>query len=474
MTASTRRRPGRGRPGAGGGARRGAPDPTQTRLLAYRVLLRVESAGAYADLTLRAGLSRSTLTAGDRALATELVYGTLRWRGRLDHLLAAVLDRKLADLEPRVLTLLRLGAYQVIFADNVPNAAAVDQSVRVARASGVERAASLVNAVLRRLSSQAAEIPLPELAADPRGHLMHALSMPGWIAERMLEEFGPEEAAELATASNAVPPLVARVHARLERAKVLDELVERFPDATACMHAPYGVRLGHRGDPGRDPAFMEGRITIQDEASQLVIDLLDPQPGESVLDVCAAPGTKATAAAERVGERGRVVALDRSASRLRLVGRDARRLGLGNLGTAEADATRPLPPVAPEAGFDRVLVDAPCSGLGTLRRHPDARWRVRAEDPARLAEVQQAILRNAATALRPGGTLVYSTCTFLPEENEAVVEAFLREHADFRRAATDGAAQPVRALLSDDGWLRTLPHQLDTDAFRAVRLERTP
>jgi 16S rRNA (cytosine967-C5)-methyltransferase len=232
--------------------------------------------------------------------------------------------------------------------------------------------------------------------------------------------------------------------------------------------------LGHGGHPAHDPAFLEGRFTIQDEASQLVVSYLEPKPGERILDVCAAPGTKTTAIAEEIGDAGEVVAVDRNGRRLGLVGRDARRLGLGNVTACEHDALRPLRVLAEPCAFDRVLVDAPCSGLGTLRRNPDARWRVRPFDPQRLAETQTAILRNAAAALRPGGVLVYSTCTLLPEENERVIEAFLSESRDFRPLPAEAAPAATRALVSPDGSLRCFPHLHDTDGFFAARLERHP
>jgi 16S rRNA (cytosine967-C5)-methyltransferase len=440
-----------------------------------RVLERVENAGAYADLALRAELGRSALGSLDRALATELVYGTLRWRGRIDHLLSHVLARDLGKLEPRVAIVLRLGAYQLLFSEQIPAITAVDQAVHCARAGGLERATGLVNAVLRRLAAEAGEIPLPTLASDPVGHLTHALSIPGWIAERWIDLFGAGEAAALASASNAVPSHTLRANrTRTRRSLLLRELRERFPDATPCRYAPDGIVLGRRGNPGRDPAFLEGRCTIQDEASQLIVDLLDPRPGERILDVCAAPGTKTTAIAERLGSSGEVLALDRNPRRLALVSRDARRLGLGIVRVQKADATRPLLGVARAGSFDRVLVDPPCSGLGTLRRNPDARWRIRPTDPLRLAAIQRSILEQAAAALRPGGTLVYSTCTLLPEENEAVVEDFLRNRPEFRLGGPEDFSEATRPLADPRGWFRALPQRHEMDGFVAARLERMP
>ncbi len=472
MLDAKRQRRHRGSPRSEAGPRRNGT-PTQSRLLAVRVLERVERAGAYADIALHAALRRSRLAPVDRALATELVYGTLRWRGRLDLLLSRVLERDFATLEPLVVTLLRLGAYQIVFTRSVPDSAAVDQTVRCARALGAERATGLVNATLRRLARVHDRIPLTDLAEDPLGHLTGVLSLPPWIAERWLEIYGAEEAAMLARASNQVPPITARVNPlRSSREALIEELEPRLPDVRPCRLAPRGLVLGHRGHPARDPAFLEGRFTIQDEASQLVVAYLGPKPGERILDVCAAPGTKTTAIGEEIGDAGEIVALDRNVRRLGLVGRDARRLGLANITTCDYDATRTLRGFAAKGSFDRILVDAPCSGLGTLRRNPDARWRVRAGDPQRLAETQTAILRNAATALRPGGVLVYSTCTLLPEENEMVVESFLSEARGFRLGPGDAAPEPTRPQVGPDGYLRCFPHLHDTDGFFAARLER--
>jgi len=257
---------------------------------------------------------------------------------------------------------------------------------------------------------------------------------------------------------------------RGDRDALLEELRPHFPDAAPCRLAPDGLVLGRRGDPTREPAFGEGRMTVQDEASQLVVELLDPRPGERVLDTCAAPGAKATAIGERIGAAGRVLALDRHARRLGLVARDATRLGLANVETRCADATDAG--ALPDEPFDRVLVDAPCSGLGALRRNPDARWRVQPESIDALASLQRAILAAVATRLRPGATLVYSTCTLSHEENEDVVEWLLAHESTLRRVGRDEMPPAVRPLVGDDGALRCLPQRHDTDGFFAVRLER--
>ncbi len=437
------------------------------------MLERVQRTRAYADLALHGALARSHLSAPDRALATELVYGTLRWRGRLDFLLGQVLDRDLDKLEPLVASALRVGAYQILMSDRIPASAAVDQSVRSVRAAGVDRASGLVNAVLRRLASEHARIEFPPLATDPLGHLTHALSVPRWIAERLIERFGVDEAAALAAASNEPPPRTIRANPlRIERDALVRALGETHASTGPTRFAPYGLTLERRGDPGSDRHFLEGHYTIQDEASQLVVEMVGAGPGQRVLDTCAAPGAKATALAERVGPHGRVVALDRHSRRLGLVRRDARRLGLDWIETEERDASRSLDDLTQAGAFDAVLVDAPCSGLGTLRRNPDARWRVEPRDPERLSVLQQSILGQAAGTVRPGGSLVYSTCTLLAEENEGVVEWFLDEHAGFALVDRDRLPSCVQPLVGSDHFLRCLPHRDGMDGFFAARFER--
>ncbi|MCH7645224.1 MAG: 16S rRNA (cytosine(967)-C(5))-methyltransferase RsmB [Myxococcales bacterium] len=469
-----RTRPNRGRPnGRGTSDRRRTSAPTHTRLLALRVLERVSSAGAYADILLHSALGRSALNAPDRAFATDLVYGTLRWRGTIDYYLNHFVDQDLAKLEPLVASTLQLGAYQLLFAKRVPASAAVDQSVRCIRAAGMSRATGLVNAVLRRLSLEHHKIALPSVNDDPTAHLTHALSLPRWLAERWIERCGVEGAVALAKACNEPPPLTIRANRlRSDARELLQDVLENFPEATACRFARGGIVLGRKGNPAQDRNFLAGRFTVQDEASQLVVALLDPQPGERVLDLCAAPGGKTTAIAERVGPSGSVIAVDRNTRRLDLVQRAVRRLGLKGIRTVARDATRSLAELAPEGGFDRILVDAPCSGLGTLRRNPDAKWRVRPGDPARLAEVQRALVGNAAAVLRSGGTLVYSSCTVLAEENEEIARHFLRGSRDFAPISKDALPNEVKILADSDGFLRTFPHIHDTDGFFAARFER--
>jgi len=460
-------------PGRGSSVRKTA-GPTAPRMIAIRVVERVQRAGAYADLALHHALVQSRIPAADRALATELVYGTLRWRGRLDYLIAQALDRDISKLEPLVTSALRVGAYQLFFSDRIPANAAVDEAVRCVRAMGLERATGLVNAVLRRLARDGDTIEFPSLDTDPLDYLVHGGSLPLWLAERWLDEFGAEEAAELAKSLNEPAPMTIRVNrTKTTREALLPDLLRRFPEAALCRYAPDGIILGRKGDAGQDPTFLSGQISVQDQASQLVVHLLDPQPGERVLDTCAAPGTKTAAIAERPAGEGHVLALDRHPRRLQLVGRGMRRLEVGGVATLARDATKPLDDLeAPDGPFDRILVDAPCSGLGALRRNPDARWRIRPEDLESLAKVQRAILESAAEVLRPGGSLVYSTCTITKEENESVIQGFMATRPGWQIAPKKSAPAVMQELIDDDGFLRVFPHRHDMDAFFAVRLIR--
>src|SRR6056297_2357209 len=466
---------GRGRrwPGRSQAPRKSA-GPTLPRMIAIRVVERVQRAGAFADLALHHALVESRMPAADRALATELVYGTLRWRGRLDYLVHQALDRDPAKLEPLVTSALRVGAYQLFFSDRIPANAAVDEAVRCVRAMGLERATGLVNAVLRKLAREGDRIALPDLESDPLGHLVHACSLPQWLAERWLAELGPQEAAALATAMNGPAPMTVRVNrTKTSRPELLEELRSRFPEAEACRFAPDGIVLGHRGDPGRDPAYQDDRMSVQDEASQLVVELLDPRPGDRILDTCAAPGTKTAGIAERLDGEGHVLALDRHARRLKLVARGIRRLQIGGVATLERDATKSLADLLDHGGpFDRILVDAPCSGLGSLRRNPDARWRIQPRDLAELAVIQRAILESAAAVSRPGTRLVYATCTLTREENDEVVRGFLATRPSWRIASREEAPASLRDLIDEGGALRLWPHRQDMDGFYAVALVR--
>ncbi len=442
---------------------------TTPRSIAWRVLDRVELDRAFAELVLHAELRESNLNRRDRAFATELSYGTLRLRGRLDATISVGLDRPLERVEPRVRNLLRLSAYQILFMNSVPAPAAVDEAVKMARNGGIARASGFINAVLRGLAGrhEAGEVVFPKLEDDPVGCLEQWGSLPRWLAERWVNQYGPEEAAKLAEASFSAPPRTIRVSEGVDREAVAKELNGRL-----CVYAPHGVtKLGV--DPVRRDAFERGDYTIQDEASQLVPLILGAQPGETVVDCCAAPGTKTVQLAEQVGPKGEVIALELHQQRLSLIHRAATRLKLRNLRVLQRDATKNFD-LHGRRFFDRILVDAPCSGLGTLRRNPDARWRLRPDSIPRAAARAGAILENAARYLSGDGALVYSVCTLTAEETVGVTRRFLEANPNFRVDDPRPFLTPEAGKLVDEsGALVTLPHRDGCDGFYAVRFVRT-
>ncbi|HXX49316.1 MAG TPA: 16S rRNA (cytosine(967)-C(5))-methyltransferase RsmB [Myxococcota bacterium] len=438
------------------------------RGVAWHVLERVERDRAFADLVLHAALATARLERRDRAFATELAYGTLRLRGRLDAALGQGLDRPLRRVEPALLNLLRLGAYQLLCLSGVPDPAVVDESVSLARKVGLERATGFTNAVLRGLARKRDEkaIAYPDFAADPVGHVETWGSLPRWLAERLVAELGAEEARAFALACAEPPPRSVRVCAGFDRLAVAQALGGR-----PTRYAPSGVTAAAL-DPVRAEGFDRGEYVVQDEASQLVPLLLGAESGETVVDCCAAPGTKAVQLAEQVGPRGEVIALELHRSRLALIHNAARRLRLLNLRPLERDVARGFD-LQGRASYKRILVDAPCTGLGTLRRNPDARWRLRPEDVPRAAESALSILSSAARYVEEGGVLVYSVCTFTPEETTGVLSHFLESHPDFRvDDPRPLLPEPARELAADGRALATWPQRHGCDGFFAVRLVR--
>jgi 16S rRNA (cytosine967-C5)-methyltransferase len=423
--------------------------------------VRVETTDAFADVLLGERTAAARMGLLDNALAARLVYGTLAWQGRLDYHLAGLVRMPLARLDPPVRTALRLGLYQIMFLARVPAYAAVDASVRLVRRDA-RSASGLVNAVLRRAATAgAAGLPLPDPAADALERLSVEWSHPRWLVERWATEMGIDDLPRLLAADNERGATTIRANTARER--LLTELAGAGIEAQASRWAEHGIVLA-RGAARlrRLPAWREGLFAFQGEASQLIAPLLGIAPGARVLDACAAPGGKACHAATLAGDAGLVVALEPRAGRLGRMREEAARLG-ARVQAIGADARQP-----PLRGhFDAILVDAPCSGLGTLRRHPELRWRRRPEDIPRLAALQRAIVAGVAPLVRPGGTLVYAVCTSTREETVEVVGALCAAEPRFAVEAITSLPGP---LVDAAGFLRTFPHRHDLDGFFAARL----
>jgi 16S rRNA (cytosine967-C5)-methyltransferase len=443
------------------------------RRAAFEILRRVAEESAYASLLLATLDER--LRGDDRSLAHELVLGVLRRQLWLDRVLEHFGNRRLDKIDLPVRLALRLGLYQLRFLSRVPPSAAVNESVHLVRAAGLRSAASFCNAVLRRATREPDYDPTSKIS-DPVERLAIETSHPAWLIERWSKALGLEEAGALARANNEPAPVAFRLTSKTiadkEGAKpILDQLAAAGLEVQPSQIAPNCWRVS-----GHQPALLRklasaGLIYFQDEASQLAAHFIDAQPADRILDVCAAPGSKTTLIGA-LASQATIVGVDLYEHRLRILRELAATQGNDSIRLVVADATCALP--FARASFDRVLVDAPCSGTGTLRRNPEIRWRLAGSDLAELATKQIRILGQAAEMVRPGGRLLYSTCSLESEENQAVIEAFLTEHVTFDQLQlpkVNVAGQPVD-LASATGALRTWPHRHDVDGFFMIAFQR--
>jgi len=407
----------------------------QSRALAFATIRATFEDGAFAERAFRAGAEERGLVGRDRAQAQRLAYGAIQRRATLDAAIERLADRSTRLLDPPVLAALRLGLYELLFADGTPDHAAVDQAVELVKGTDAAHASGFVNAILRRATREREELRAALLAdASTPETAAVAHSAPLWLARMWWEELGAEAARTLLAAANQPAEVAMRVSRvagepiEASREALLARLAEAGVEARAAagpwpLAPPEQIVVSSRLGEVVPALVAAGELTPQSRASAAVVEVLDPQPGEQVLDLCAGPGTKTGQIATRMENRGEVISVELDPARAEEVAGQARRLGLHNVTVIEADATKPG--MAP--GFDRILLDAPCSDLGTLASRPDARWRKTPRTIERLVEVQAAALRNAATRLRPGGTLVYSTCTISQRENEERVAALLIE-----------------------------------------------
>ena len=412
------------------------------------MLDRVDKDKAWATPALDAELARAGLEERDRRLAAELVYGVLRQRARLDRALAA--HAELKKTPPKVLTALRVAAYQLLFLDRVPPYAAVDDAVAAARAIGGQKLGGFANALLRKIGQQRE----PALPPPGRARIEIEYSLPAWIADELAAcSDSDEQFAARAAAFAEAPPLVARVNRRkTTRDALAAELAAAGVTSRALPDLPSALVLDGAGDPARSESFLAGRWTVQDAGAQLVAQVAAPRAGMTILDACAGVGGKSTHLAELADDAAPIDAADRSTTKLGLCEDTARRLGLTSITTRACDLLDPKAPLA--AAYDLIILDAPCSGLGVLRRHPDAKWRLQPSDVPRLAQLQRQLLEAVLPRLAPGGALVYSVCTFTRAEGPDQIQALRARHPELRVVAEH----------------RTWPP--DADAFYLARLER--
>lgn len=440
------------------------------RQAACETLLRIRKEGGFADRLIDIELSNGVLSGPDRGLYAELVYGVLRRQGTLDHILQQLLEKPMVELDPLALVILRIGLYQLTCLDRIPESAAVNESVNLAKLI-TPGTSGLINAVLRNYLRRRDTISFPDMTTNPAAAIAARHSQPEWLVEQWIAQLGVAEARQLAEASSQQPPLTLRVNTlRSDRDQLLQEFEAQGIEAAPCRFSPDGIALAGRHTVSALPGFEAGLFAVQDEASQLAGQLLGAEPGERVWDACCAPGGKTCHIAQLMDDRGDLIATDISRSKLSLVQDSLRRLGISSVSTAVADLHQP--DTFPEGYFDRILLDAPCSGLGVIRRNPEAKWRLFSGDITRLAAVQKTFLKNAAARLKPGGTLLYSTCSTSEAENELVVEDFLLHNPGFVLENLNDLFPQWSDLIAFYGMFRVWPHRHGMDGFFAARIKR--
>ncbi len=451
-------------------AAKGGSFSANPRQAACQTLLRIKKEGGFADRLIDAELSNGALDGPDRGLYAELVFGVLRQQGTLDHILQQLLEKPMIELDPQALVILRIGLYQLTCLDRIPESAAVNESVNLAKLI-TPGTSGLVNAVLRNYLRRRDSISFPDMKTNPAAAIAARHSQPEWLVEQWIDQLGVDEARQLAEASSRQPPLTLRVNTlRTGRAELLLEFEKQGIQAAPCHYSPDGIAIAGRHTISALPGFEAGLFVVQDEASQLAGLLLGAQPGERIWDACCAPGGKSGHIAQQMDDRGELIATDISRSKLTLVQESLRRLGICSAATAVADLHQP--DTLPEGYFDRILLDAPCSGLGVIRRNPEAKWRLFSGDITRLAAVQKTLLQNAAARLKPGGRLLYSTCSTSEAENELVVEDFLSHNPGYVLDNLNDYFPGWSELIAFYGMFRVWPHRHGMDGFFAARIRR--
>lgn len=434
---------------------------------ALEALYRVEVRSSYADLALEGILKGADLDPRDRRLATELTFGCIRWRKRIDYILNIFVKGEVARLDPYTRNILRLGAYQVFFLDRVPDYAAISEAVKQSKKFASKGSPSLVNGVLRSMAERSSDITFPDRKRQPVEYISTFYSHPRWLVDRWVKRYGVEETQRLCEANNSVPPLSIRANLlKTTREELSETLRQEDVSSQPGRHSSSSLSIVIKSDLASLEAYKSGLFQVQDESSTVVSDMLDPRPGEVIVDLCSGPGGKATNIVELMEDRGLVIAVDIRRSRLKFVLDNAGRLGLNIIVGVVADGQ-----FFGARSADRILVDAPCSGLGVLRRRADLRWRMNAKEIVNLSRLQLALLLSAADSLRAGGVLVYSTCTIEPEENELVVSKFLELRGDFR--LEDAGGFVADSLVDEEGFYRTLPHRQGLDGAFAARLAKS-
>jgi len=438
------------------------------RATAIKILNRFERSDSYLEKLIDKAIKEGNFNEMDKALLTELVYGVVRWKAKLDYVLVGFYFGDYLKCLNVVKNAMRIALYQIMFLDRIPLYAAVNESVEYVKRIQGEKTAGIVNAVLRNIARNIDNIRYPEKEEDYVYHLAVMYSYPRWMVKRWLEYFGENDAEKMLFTSNRKPYVTLRVNTyKTKTENVINELKKLNIPFFISPYYPHSLVIRKpRIDITSMDLFKEGLVTIQDTSATLAALLANPQPGQLIYDMCAAPGGKSFVFAELMKNTGKVVAVDKYPSKLRFIEEGASRLGLTNIEIISGDASE----LVFEEKADVVFLDVPCSGLGTIAKNPDIKWKREREDIYKLAEIQKKILSNATKNVKVGGAIVYSTCTTEPEENEQNIEWFLKQFPNF---VLDPAEKYLPSKLCKDGFLKTLPFLHYIDGAFAARLIRT-
>lgn len=436
------------------------------REAAFVSLQKYETSGKYTNIEADAAIRRNGLEGADRALYTAIFYGTVERKITLDYRISQLSARKPDDIDANVRIILRMSLYQMIYLDRVPDYAILDEAGAICRRFAADSAVAFINGVLRAWQRKGASLPLPDEKKEPVRYLSVRYSYPEWLCAKWVSDYGYRKTARIFEAFDENPPITLRVNTRkTTRDALLSLLRDKTIGCAPTQYAEDGIRLSCRCPIEQIPGLSEGLCFVEDESSQLCVSVFDPQPGEHILDACACPGGKSFSSAMLMRGEGEIVSCDLHENKLRLVSRGAELLGLENISVSAHDGT--VFDASFEGAFDRVLCDVPCSGLGVLSKKPDIRHK-QPSDIERLPGIQYAILSNCARYVRPGGTLVYSTCTLNREENEDNVRRFLSEHADFSPVPITVSR---KGIVREDGMLTVFPDDFPgCDGFFMAKL----
>ena len=416
------------------------------------------------------------LSKKDRSLLNALVFGVIRWQGRLDYIIGHLSNTPLTKIDPKVLNIIRIGLFQIIYLSKIPVSAAVNTSVELAKPFAPPWVIGFINAILRNGAKNFAKVPFPILKKDPVSAIAAQCSFPKWLIERWLHRYEPKETLQLCDAINTIPPITIRTNTlKTTRENLLNSLKKEVEKIECTTYSPDGISFFNPNSSIQEmKSFKDGWFVVQDEAAQLITPMLDVRPGDTVLDACAGLGGKTGHIAQIMKNQGIIFAIDKDEKKLSRLFSEMKRLGISIITPYSSDLEKPLN-IKGVPLFDRILLDAPCSGIGVLRRNPDIKWVKSKKNLSHYKKRQLLLLKNIASLVKPSGILVYTVCSIEPEENEEVVEEFLREHSEFDIKNLSGLLSYGHTpVVSKGRYLKTLPHKSNMDGFFSVCFQKKP